>query len=173
MDNVHLSNHLPNTLQPQPFSSAISCSQNFLQDYLPCEVHSRVPLGYLITDGQGPSFQQPSRYPSPPTLHKCHIMCPKYSLGLLSFPGTFWGTPWQLYNWWLTRDFFSVLSKQEQTKFDDLRRRMCQICANIFFCAIGADLQPCTLKNHYFAPHIMGFRAVGYLAQTLHRIIFY
>ncbi len=124
-------------------------------------MHSRVPLGYLITDGQGPSFQLPSRYPSPPTLHKCHIMCPKYSLGLLSFPGTFWGTPWQLYNWWLTRDFFSVLSKQEQTKFDDLRRRMCQICANIFFCAIGADLQPCTLKNHYFAPHTTGFRAVG------------
>ena len=51
----------------------------YLRDYLPSKVPSRVPIGYLITGGQWPSFQSPSKHPSPPTPQKCHIMCPNFS----------------------------------------------------------------------------------------------
>ncbi len=45
--------------------------------------------------------------------------------------------------------------------------RNCANCANF-----GADLQPCALKNHYFAPHITGFRAVGKWLQTKENLIY-
>ena len=72
-------NHLPNTLRPQPFAGAISCAQNIFQNYHPSQVPSGLPLDYIITGGQCPSLQAPSRYPLPPTLLKYHIMCPKFS----------------------------------------------------------------------------------------------
>ena len=54
---------------------------------------------------------------------------------------------------------FCVSSSFASTHSADLRKYFLRNCAN---CAkFGADLQPCTLKNHYFAPHTTGFRAVG------------
>ena len=67
--------------------------QKYLLGYLPSNVSSGVPLGYFTTGEQAPPFQPPSKQPSPPTPHKCHIMCPKFSSGFPSFQSTFWGTP--------------------------------------------------------------------------------
>ena len=39
--------------------------------------------------------------------------------------------------------------------------RNCAYCAKF-----GADLQPCALKNHYFAPHIKGVRRLGTQCST-------
>ncbi len=86
-------------------------SRGILRKYLrgcpPSKVPYGVPLGYFIAVGQCPSFQSPSKHPLPPTLHKCHIMCPKFSSGLPSFQSTFLGTPWLLNNWW-SRTIFAT-----------------------------------------------------------------
>ncbi len=84
-----------------------SILRKYLRGSLPSKVPSGVPLDNLITGGQCPSFQSPSKHPSHQTLHNCHIMCPKVFSGLPSFPSTFWGTPWLLYNWW-TMSIFPV-----------------------------------------------------------------
>ncbi len=62
--------------------------QKYLRGSLPSKVPSGVPFGYFITGGQCPSFQSPSKHPSPPTLLKCHIMCPRFSSELPSFEST-------------------------------------------------------------------------------------
>ena len=90
----------PNSFVEVPFKSTFGAP-------LPSKVPSGVPLSNLITGGQGPSFQSPSKHPSLPTLLKRHIMCPKFSSGLPSFQSTFWGTPWLLYNWW-TMSIFPI-----------------------------------------------------------------
>ncbi len=79
--------------------------QKYLLGYLPSNVPSWVPLGYFITGGQAPPFQPPSKYPSPQTLCKCHIMCPKFTLRVHSFQCTFLGTSWLLYNKWTSATF--------------------------------------------------------------------
>ena len=73
---------------------------------------SELCLRLFSTTFQIPLTPNPSQVP--------HHVYPKYSLGLFSIPGTFWGTL-ATFNLWWTKDIFLVLFKQEQTKFYDLQ----------------------------------------------------